>query len=372
MPALSAVELGRIPLEIDFACAGCRRLPDFDHAEPVQISGFCRPCSAGSPMSRCFRSRISCSTMPREIVVRSARQVPQEAVALTAAMARRAPTKPWSSCSSTCRRPSAAPARIRLSPIATTSTISPRICVPRDAQSPGPTPTICADLKPRRTRLHGFVVGAAVVGGAPALSFPLCRRKTWRRSGGVLEGPKRARLCQKYSRSPRSMACCAGAPATEDDKQPPTARLRAAGLLCLLESLTRQACASRTGGVAGRRARRDQSMPVVRGKGNKERLVPLNQAAKRTMDDVSRKMRGEADPKEKVDMAVPVIRRTRPSYPPASARELKNLGAGRDFTERSSPHVLRHALRQPSAAQRRRPRVVQKLLGHADISTTQI
>ena len=62
-------------------------------------------------------------------------------------------------------------------------------------------------------------------------------------------------------------------------------------------------------------ARRDQRMLVIRGKGGRERLVPLNDAAKRTMTDYLA-LRAEAK-LDKSEMAVPVVRRKRPSEPPA-------------------------------------------------------
>ena len=64
---------------------------------------------------------------PREIVVTippdKFLKKPLDAGPRQAMARRRHPTKRWSSCSSTCRRPSAAPARIRSPPIATTSPI---------------------------------------------------------------------------------------------------------------------------------------------------------------------------------------------------------------------------------------------------------
>ena len=55
------------------------------------------------------------------------------------------------------------------------------------------------------------------------------------------------------------------------------------------------------------------------------------------------------------------------------ARELKALAAAAGLRADASQSArAAPRLRQPPAAQRRRPRIVQTLLGHADISTTQI
>ena len=66
--------------------------------------------------------------------------------------------------------------------------------------------------------------------------------------------------------------------------QPPAQRLRAARLLCLLEVVYATGLrVSELVALPASAARRDQRMLVVRGKGGKERLVPLNSQAKRAM-----------------------------------------------------------------------------------------
>ena len=119
-------------------------------------------------------------------------------------------------------------------------------------------------------------------------------------------------------------------------------------------------------------ARRDQRMLVVRGKGGKERLVPLNQAAKRAMADYL-KLRAETERDAQSKWLFPSFGEQGHLTRQHFARELKALGAASGIApERLSPHVLRHAFASHLLHNGADLRVVQTLLGHADISTTQI
>jgi len=119
----------------------------------------------------------------------------------------------------------------------------------------------------------------------------------------------------------------------------------------------------------------DERVMTIRGKGGRERLVPLNAPAKAALD---RYLNVGADP---ADGVAPM--RTKWLFPSKSAvghltrqrfgQELKELAerAGLD-PERVSPHVLRHAFASHLLDRGADLRAVQQLLGHADISTTQI
>ena len=190
----------------------------------------------------------------------------------------------------------------------------------------------------------------------------------------VLEGPKRGRNVPKILSIAEVDGLLAQArKAMEDDKQPPTARLRAARLLCLLEVVYATGLrVSELVALPAAAARRDQRMLVVRGKGGKERLVPLNQAAKRTMTEYL-KMRGEAEPKAESKWLFPSFGEQGHLTRQHFARELKTLGSACGMApEHLSPHVLRHAFASHLLHNGADLRVVQTLLGHADISTTQI
>jgi integrase/recombinase XerD len=190
----------------------------------------------------------------------------------------------------------------------------------------------------------------------------------------VLEGPKRARSLPKVlSIAEVDGLMTRARNAAEDDNQPPAARLRAARLLCLLEVVYATGLrVSELVALPASAARRDQAMLVVRGKGAKERLVPLNQAAKRAMAEYLA-LRTQAGPDAPSKWLFPSFGEQGHLTRQHFARELKGLGSAAGIApERLSPHVLRHAFASHLLHNGADLRVVQTLLGHADISTTQI
>ena len=190
----------------------------------------------------------------------------------------------------------------------------------------------------------------------------------------VLEGPKRGRSLPKVlSIAEVDGLLTQARKAMEDAEQPPAQRLRAARLLCLLEVVYATGLrVSELVALPASAAKRDQRMLVVRGKGGKERLVPLNQAAKRAMTEYL-KMRGDAELKAASKWLFPSFGEQGHLTRQHFARELKSLGSACGIAPaRLSPHVLRHAFASHLLHNGADLRVVQTLLGHADISTTQI
>jgi integrase/recombinase XerD len=155
-------------------------------------------------------------------------------------------------------------------------------------------------------------------------------------------------------------------------------RVRAARLNCLLEVLYATGLrVSELVALPASAAQRDQRMLIVRGKGNKERLVPLNESARVAMRDYLA-LREEATREKKG--SAKAAKWLFPSFGASGhltrqhfARDLKALAAATGLKPKQiSPHVLRHAFASHLLQNGADLRSVQTLLGHADISTTQI
>ena len=195
----------------------------------------------------------------------------------------------------------------------------------------------------------------------------------------ILSGPKRGRGLPKVlsiadvDRMLTRARELAQAPGSSGSQ-----RLRAMRLYCLLEVLYATGLrVSELVALPRSAARHDARMIVVRGKGDKERLVPLNDASRAAMRDYLATM--ETLTQEKKQNGTP-SKWLFPSFGESGhltrqhfARDLKDLASAAGLAPRLvSPHVLRHAFASHLLHNGADLRIVQTLLGHTDISTTQI
>ena len=187
----------------------------------------------------------------------------------------------------------------------------------------------------------------------------------------VLEGPRRGRALPKVLsvNDVDRLLACAHAAAGEDSS--PMRRLRALRLVCLIEVLYASGLrVSELIALPASAARRDARMLVIRGKGGRERLVPLNTAAHAAMQAYQDAISAQ-DITSK--WLFPSFGESGHLTRQHAARELKDLARTAGLSPaRLSPHVLRHAFASHLLQNGADLRVVQTLLGHADISTTQI
>src|SRR5437868_10249581 len=166
----------------------------------------------------------------------------------------------------------------------------------------------------------------------------------------ILSGPKRGRgLPKVLSISDVERMLTKAKDLTQEAEASALARLRAMRLYCLLEVLYATGLrVSELVSLPISASRRDARMIVVRGKGDKERLVPLNDASRQAMADYLAAIEAQKSAKQKNAAASKWLF---PSFGESGhltrqhfARDLKELASAAGLAPRLvSPHVLRHA-----------------------------
>lgn len=208
-------------------------------------------------------------------------------------------------------------------------------------------------------QFHGFLYAEGMRGDDPTVT---------------LEGPRRGKALPKVmSIEDVDRLLARVAEEVETQEKPGRAQLAALRLQALVELL--YATGLRVSELVALPAQsfaasRDGMM--IRGKGNKERLVLITEAARKAVTRYRQALEaGGEHPGSKflfpADSELGHLPRQ------VFARDLKRLaGAAGLKAEALSPHVLRHAFATHLLQNGADLRIVQQLLGHADIATTQI
>ena len=194
----------------------------------------------------------------------------------------------------------------------------------------------------------------------------------------ILSGPKRGRSLPKVlSIKDVDRMLTQAKELTQAADASQSRRLRAMRLYCLLEVLYATGLrVSELVALPRSAATRDARLIVVRGKGGKERMVPLNEASRQAMADYLAAMAAPGDEKKgsaPTKWLFPSFGESGHLTRQHFARDLKELAVSAGLAARQvSPHVLRHAFASHLLHNGADLRIVQTLLGHTDISTTQI
>ena len=187
---------------------------------------------------------------------------------------------------------------------------------------------------------------------------------------GIIDGPRRtAHLPGVLSESEVEQLILTAEARTREEGMSAQARVRALRMHALIEILYATGLrVSELVGLPASALRPGVQVLIIRGKGGHERVVPLTDKAR---EAATAYLTARADPDEA--WLFPSIAESGHMTRQAFARDLKDLAAAAGIaTKRVSPHVLRHAFASHLLQNGADLRVVQKLLGHADISTTQI
>ena len=189
-----------------------------------------------------------------------------------------------------------------------------------------------------------------------------------------INGPKRGRPLPKVlSIAEVEALLAAGSEGNSDTNRPFKDRFAAVRMAALLELLYATGLrVSELVSLPANAIRPSMLMLAIKGKGGKERLVPLTEAAKGAVS-VWRALLASIAGDKPSPWLFPADSETGFLSRQVFARDLKTVaGYAGISSDRVSPHVLRHAFASHLLQNGADLRIVQQLLGHADIATTQI
>ena len=191
----------------------------------------------------------------------------------------------------------------------------------------------------------------------------------------AIEGPRRGRpLPRMLTVAEVDRLIATASEGLDAPERPLRERLAAARLACVIEVIYASGLrVSEVLSLPKSAARLKEPVLTVRGKGGKERLAVLSNPARAAMA-AYRALLNEAAPGAAASpWLFPADSASGHMTRQAFARDLKAAAAAAGIpAARVSPHVLRHAFASHLLQNGADLRVVQDLLGHADISTTQI
>ena len=205
-------------------------------------------------------------------------------------------------------------------------------------------------------QFHGFLHGEGLAKENPAV---------------IVEGPRAAKPLPKIL-SEAEMLALLQAASTKIQTTEGLPRFKAMRIQCLLELLAATGLrVSELVGLSYRTALAGDGFLTIKGKGGRERMVPMSDRARGFLIEYVKalKLNSTEEPKHLFPSHGARGQLTRQHF----ALELKALAraAGLD-ADKVSPHVLRHVFASGLLAHGADLRAVQQMLGHADISTTQI
>ena len=205
-------------------------------------------------------------------------------------------------------------------------------------------------------QFHGFLQAENVCADNPAI---------------IVEGPRAAKPLPKMLNDGQMVGLLAAAE-SRVQKSEGKGLFKALRMQCLLELLVATGLrVSELVGLSYRAAFTDDVFLTIKGKGGRERIVPISDRARGFLKAYVKVLKAETEQEPKFLF---------PSHGAGGALtrqhfalELKTLAraAGLDAAT-VSPHVLRHVFASELLAHGADLRSVQQMLGHADISTTQI